>query len=125
MFSRRQTDTLADVYALNATARAARRLCTDVIRQTSAKPYYGKRGGAAFYAPHDESDAQRKRLAEAVELLSRAKELLYEAAVSGGVVEAHLREISRDDCHRYDGQVVTIDDDDKTASNSEKITLQK
>lgn len=102
--SRRLTETLADVSVLNATARTARRLCTDVIRQTSAKPYYGKRGGAAFYAPHDESDAQRKRMTEAVQLLSRATELLRDAAVSGGVVEAHLQEIARMDYDFGSGQ---------------------
>ena len=91
MFRSRQVDIITDVAAINDAAREARRICTDIVRQTSAKPYYGKKGGAAFYAPEDESEKQLRRIKEALRLLRRANGVLRHAAVSGGVVEAAIQ----------------------------------
>ena len=89
--------TLNDLDAINRMAHEARRLCNDIIRQTSLKPYYGKRGGAAVYAAEDMSEAQRRRLNIAIGNMRRARTALYHAAVSGGIVEAKGQIINAED----------------------------
>lgn len=111
MFRQLEIATMRDVERINEAAHEARLLCNDIIRQTSIKPYYGKRGGAAVYAHIDESEQQRRRMNIAVRLLQRATNILHDAAVSGGMVEAQLRENMRGDvCTR--GQFIELPDDD-------------
>lgn len=89
----RQLQTLYAIDAINDMARQARALCTDIIRQTTTKPYYGKRGAAALYAASDESETQAVAIATAVDLLHAANELLVDIAINGGTTEAKLRAI--------------------------------
>lgn len=105
-----QTKIIADTAAVHKLARRARLQCTDIIRQTSLQPYYGKYGGAALYAPEDVSEAQLQRTAEARQCLTRAACLLREAAIAGGITEALVQEAWRDDV-RKGGQV--LDEDSK------------
>ena len=98
-------NSIADI---NRMAREARLLCNDIIRQTSLKPYYGKRGGAAMYAADDRSDAQKRRIAQAVRYMQRVTTMLHDIAVEGGTTEAKVRKDRRGDYWRP--QVVTIDD---------------
>lgn len=101
---------LKAIAEINAEARKARAICTDIIRQTSHKPYYGKRGAAAVYAAFDKSEEQRKTLAEAIEHLLYANTLLVEVAQNGGASEAKVWEILRDNHNYGKGQVIKIDD---------------
>lgn len=87
---------IGDIAAINEMAHEARLLCNDIIRQTSIKPYYGKIGGAAFYAPEDRSAAQRRRIAEATAHLQHATAALYAVAVEGGMTEAKVKAIIED-----------------------------
>lgn len=100
--------TNANIDAINRMARRARRLCNDIIRQTSLKPYYGKRGGAAMYAADDSSAEQRRRLASVVEDMTRATQTLVDIAIAGGLTEAQIEEINK---HDYWRTKVTITDD--------------
>lgn len=97
----RKTDTIMAVAQLNKQARRARRYCTDVIRQTSMQRYYGRYGGAALYAPEDESEAQKRRIDEAVRLLTRVTCLLRDAAIAGGITEAKVREAIEEERRQY------------------------
>lgn len=110
---------------INRAAREARLLCNVIIRQTSVKPYYGKRGAAAMYAGEDTSREQQRRICEAVEAMNHVAELLREIGVAGGMAEAHVREILAGDDMRTQVTILHDDSDKNTASNSEKITLQK
>ena len=78
------------IAAINRMARDARLLCNDIIRQTSIKPYYGKRGGAALYAADDGSAEQQRRIAQAVRHMRNATALLHDIAVAGGMAEAKI-----------------------------------
>lgn len=80
---------------INQAAREARRICTDIIRQTQLTPYYNKRGAAALYAAEDESEAQREAIAAAVEHLTAANKLLVDIAINGGTTQAKVREALR------------------------------
>jgi hypothetical protein len=104
----RQTKIIADTAAVHKLARRARLQCTDIIRQTSLKPYYGKYGGAALYAPEDVSEKQLQRITEARECLTRAACLLREAAIAGGITDALVAEAMRGDV-RTKGQVIGED----------------
>ena len=120
--------TLATTHTINEiheAAREARRVCTDIIRQTSIKPYYGKIGAAALYAADDKSEAQRSAIAQAVEHLNAANALLVDIAVNGGTTEAKVREILSADDIRTRIQICPVEDDVKSPSISEKTTLQK
>ena len=120
--------TLATTHTINEiheAAREARRVCTDIIRQTSIKPYYGKIGAAALYAADDKSEAQRSAIAQAVEHLNAANALLVDIAVNGGTTEAKVREITRYDYTTANLQICIVEDDVKSPSISEKTTLQK
>lgn len=99
-------NSIADI---NRMAREARLLCNDIIRQTSLKPYYGKRGGAAMYAADDRSEAQQRRIAQAVRYMQRVTTMLHDIAVEGGTTEAKVREDMRGDYWRT--KVTIIEDD--------------
>ena len=115
----------ADIKAINKAAREARRICTDIIRQTSIKPYYGKRGAAAVYADEDESRAQTDAIADVLVHLTAANELLVNIAMNGGTTQAKVHEIIRSNHNFGKGQIIEIEDTPETSSTSEKITLQK
>lgn len=117
-----RTHTIAEIHEA---AREARRVCTDIIRQTSIKPYYGKIGAAALYAADDKSEAQRVAIAQAVEHLNAANALLVDIAVNGGTTDAKVREILSEDDMRTRIQICVVEDGDKSPSISEKTTLQK
>lgn len=104
----RITETMDAMDAINAMAREARRLCTDIIRQTSLQPYYGKVGGAAFYAADDGSKAQQLRIKEATRNLRRANGLLHDIAVAGGMTDAKIVDDMRGDY----GQTCIMQTDD-------------
>lgn len=101
-------EAITAVDAINQMARQARALCTDIIRQTSLQPYYGKVGGAAMYAPEDRSEAQRRRIAQAVRHMQHATAALYDIAVEGGMTESKVRADASRDYWRT--QVAKIDD---------------
>lgn len=101
-------NSMADI---NAMAREARRLCTDIIRQTSVQPYYGKRGGAAMYAADDRSPEQRARIAQAVRHMQHATAALYHIAVAGGTTRAKIAEATKHDYWRT--KVTIIEDGDE------------
>lgn len=103
-----QTKIITDTAAVHKLARRARRQCTDIIRLTSIEPYYGKRGGAAFYAPEDVSAEQLRRIDEARQCMTRATCLLREAAIAGGITDALVQEAMRGDV-RTKGQVIGED----------------
>lgn len=107
----------AAIQSMHEAARELRRICTDIVRQTTSTPYYGKIGGAALYAGEDYSEAQRQRIADAGRLLNKAgrclsaaNELLLQIAVEGGTTQAKIQEDTRGDVFR--GQVITIPDDE-------------
>lgn len=82
--------TCADIAKINATAREARRLCTDIIRQTQPTAYYGKVGAAWLYADDSRSATQLANIAAAVEHLAQANELLFNIAADGGLTQAAI-----------------------------------
>ncbi len=100
---------ISDMDAINQMARQARALCTDIIRQTSLKPYYGKVGGAALYVADDNSAEQRRRIAQAVRHMQHATAALYHIAVSGGMSEAKQREIRRSDYWKNNVEIIEDD----------------
>lgn len=101
----REAETISAIDAINAKAREARLLCNDIIRQTSLQPYYGKRGGAAMYAPEDGSAEQQRRINTALRHLQHATRTLYHIAVAGGTAEAVAKEIRRGDCVKMTTQI--------------------
>lgn len=103
-----QTKIIADTAAVHNLARRARKQCTDIIRLTSIKPYYGRYGGTALYAPEDVSAEQLQRISEARQCMTRATCLLREAAIAGGITEALVQEAWRDDVRKR-GQVIGED----------------
>lgn len=115
----------AAIQRMHQMARELRRICTDIVRQTTSTPYYGKIGAAALYAGEDYSEAQRGRIDEAGRLLntagrclSRANELLLHIAVEGGTTQAAIWEEAKRNYNYGRGQVITIPDD--TAENEQK-----
>ena len=116
---------LTNIAAINKAARDARKICTDIVRQTSHKPYYGKRGAAAVYASEDRSDTQRQTIAEALLHLQCANDLLVDVAQNGGATQTKLHELIRENYNFGKGQIIEIEDTPEIASISEKITLQK
>lgn len=103
-------ETIGDIDAINQMARQARLLCNDIIRQTSLKPYYGKVGGAAMYAPDDSSAEQRRRIAAAVQHMRHATAALYHIAVAGGATSAKIAEDMKQDYWRT--KVTIIEDNE-------------
>jgi 3-keto-L-gulonate-6-phosphate decarboxylase len=106
-------ETIGNMDAINRMAKDARALCTDIIRQTSLKPYYGKVGGAALYAADDSSAEQRRRIGMAVRHMQHATELLYNIAVAGGMSEAKLNEMHAADYWRTKVQIIDDAEDTK------------
>ena len=102
-------ETIENMDAINRMAKDARALCTDIIRQTSLKPYYGKVGGAALYAADDSSAEQRRRIGMAVRHMQHATAALYHIAVSGGMSEAKQREIRRSDYWKNNVEIIEDD----------------
>lgn len=102
-------EAITAVDAINQMARQARALCTDIIRQTSLQPYYGKVGGAAMYAPEDRSEAQQRRIAQAVRYMQHATTLLYDIAVEGGTTEAKVLEDMRGDYWKNNVEIIEDD----------------
>lgn len=98
----------SSISGINRMAREARLICNDIIRQTSLTPYYGKRGGAAMYAADDNSEVQRRRVAQALAKMKQATAILREIAIAGGMTEAKIVEDMRDDARRT--ETTTIDD---------------
>lgn len=128
----RRAATISAISEMRISAEKARRLCTDIMRQTAIKPYYGKYGAAAIYADEDESEAQSKLIAdaadnitEALNHLAAANEMLVQIAVNGGSTAAQIAEITRGDYNRNKGQIANVEDCEVMPSISEKITLQK
>lgn len=109
MFNKDEIAAINSIADINRMAREARLLCNDIIRQTSFKPYYGKRGGAAMYAADDRSEAQQRRIALAVRYMQHATAALYYIAVEGGTTEAMQREISRGDYWKNDVEIIEDD----------------
>lgn len=118
-----------DISSINSAARTARRICTDIIRQTSTKPYYHKIGAAALYAHEDRSAAQLQRIQQALDHIAEANRLLVDIAIEGGTTQAQIHAMLREDYNFGKGQIVTIPDSPEDAENtpsiSEKTTLQK
>lgn len=116
MFKKEVTEAVNSMAAINDKARQARRLCNDIIRQTSLKPYYGKRGGAAMYAAESTAEAQRLRISTAVRNMSAAvrnlsfvTQMLRDIAIVGGMTATAIEADMQED---YLGTKVTIIDDD-------------
>lgn len=90
-------------------AKRARALCTEIVRQTSLTPYYGKVGGAAIYAAEELSEEQRRRISQAIRHMEHATATLYDIAVAGGMNEAKRREDRSGD--HWDNKIQIINDD--------------